>query len=269
MGTGPLSPRKPTRGHADCLPRAIRPRCTPRGGAVLLTYSRSRGTPGRVHDPVLPSGKATVVVHQLPSARVARRSNACQEGRCDRTRLRRSVGAGCTAGGLSVSWARLTPNPARGTKELGDTQDTVDRPGQVGSVGAARHSPRDPYTLSGRGAGEGGHMSKYFVQVGYTAKAWAAMSRGPQRVVERVQASAEALGGSIESLYFCFGDYDLMGVVDFPDSRRVAAWSMAVSSGGDVRAFKTTTLLSIEEGLHALGRASQATRAAQLPDAPV
>ncbi|MGO9962658.1 MAG: GYD domain-containing protein [Acidimicrobiales bacterium] len=104
-------------------------------------------------------------------------------------------------------------------------------------------------------------MSKYFVQVGYTAEAWAAMSRGPQRVVERVQASAEALGGSIESLYFCFGDYDLMGVVDFPDSRGVAAWSMAVSSGGDVRAFKTTTLLSIEEGLHALGRASQATRA--------
>ena len=100
-------------------------------------------------------------------------------------------------------------------------------------------------------------MSKYFVQVGYTSEAWAARSRGPQRVVERVQASAEALGGSIESLYFCFGDYDLMGVVDFPDSRGVAAWSMAVSSGGDVRAFKTTTLLSIDEGLHALGRASQ------------
>ena len=116
-------------------------------------------------------------------------------------------------------------------------------------------------------------MSKYFVQVGYTAEAWAAMSRGPQRVVERVQASAEALGGSIESLYFCFGDYDLMGVVDFPDSRGVAAWSMAVSSGGDVRAFKTTTLLSIEEGLHALGRATQATRTprscpARRPDQP-
>ena len=222
-----------------------------------------------MHDTVLPSGKATAVVHQLPSARVARRSNACQEGRCDRTRLRRSVGAGCTAGGLSVSWARLTPNPARGTKELGDTQGTVARPGQVSNVATARYPPRDPYTLSGRGAGKGGNISKYFVQVGYTAKAWAVIGRGPQRVVERVQASAEALGGSIESLYFCFGDYDLLGIVDFPNSRGVAAWSMAVSSGGDVRAFKTTTLLSIEEGLHALGRASQATRATQLPDAPV
>ena len=111
-------------------------------------------------------------------------------------------------------------------------------------------------------------MAKYFVQVGYTAEAWAAMSRGPHRVVERVKASAEALGGSIESLFFCFGDYDLVGIVDFPDSRGVAAWSMAVSSGGDVRAFKTTTLLSIEEGLHALGRASEATRTQRPPNAP-
>jgi uncharacterized protein with GYD domain len=111
-------------------------------------------------------------------------------------------------------------------------------------------------------------VSKYFVQVGYTAEAWTVMSRGPQRLVERVQASAEALGGSIESLYFCFGDYDLMGVVEFPDSRGVAAWSMAVSSGGGVRAFKTTTLLSIEEGLRALSRASQVARTQHVPDAP-
>jgi uncharacterized protein with GYD domain len=111
-------------------------------------------------------------------------------------------------------------------------------------------------------------MAKYLVQVGYTAEAWAAMSRGPQSVVDRVRPSAEALGGSIESLYFCFGDYDLVGVVEFPDSHSVAAWSMAVSSGGDVRAFKTTTLLSIEEGLHALSRASKAARAQQPPGAP-
>lgn len=103
-------------------------------------------------------------------------------------------------------------------------------------------------------------MSKYLVQVGYTAQAWAEMRRGPQVVMERVQASAESLGGSVESLFFCFGDYDLVGVVDFPDSRGVAAWSMAVSSGGGVRICRTTTLLSIEEGLLALGRAAQVSR---------
>jgi uncharacterized protein with GYD domain len=72
---------------------------------------------------------------------------------------------------------------------------------------------------------------------------------------------ARSLGGSIDELFFCFGDYDLVGIVDFPDNRAAAAWSMAVSSHGDVRAFKTTTtLLVVEEGLHALDRASEATR---------
>ncbi len=108
-------------------------------------------------------------------------------------------------------------------------------------------------------------MSKYLVQVGYTAEAWAAMSREPQNVVERVRPSAEALGGTIESLFFCFGDYDLVGVVDFPDNRGAAAWSVAISSGGDVRAFKTTPLLTIEEGLHALGQASEVAHAHHRP----
>src|ERR1035437_5723951 len=104
-------------------------------------------------------------------------------------------------------------------------------------------------------------MAKYLVQVGYTPEAWALPGRGPHNVMERVQSSAEALGGSIESLYFCFGDFDLLGIVDLPDARGVASWSMAVSSGGGVRTFKTTTLLSVEEGLQALGRASQLARA--------
>ncbi len=101
-------------------------------------------------------------------------------------------------------------------------------------------------------------MSKYLVQIGFTAEAWAEMSRDPEEVVNRVTPSAVALGGAIESLYFCFGDYDLVGVVDFPDNRTAAAWSMTVSSQGNVRAFKTTPLLSVDEGLNALGKASAA-----------
>jgi len=106
------------------------------------------------------------------------------------------------------------------------------------------------------------HVAKFLIQVGYTAEAWAAISREPQNIIERVRPSAEVLGGSIDSLYFCFGDYDLVGVVDFPDTRSVAAWSVAVNSGGEVRAFKTTTLLTVEEGLHALDQANRAGAAA-------
>ncbi len=105
-------------------------------------------------------------------------------------------------------------------------------------------------------------MAKFLIQVGYTPEAWAAMSREPQNIIERVRPSAEVLGGSIDSLYFCFGDYDLVGVVDFSDARSVAAWSVAVNGGGEVRSFKTTTLLTVEEGLHALNQANRAAEAA-------
>ncbi len=105
-------------------------------------------------------------------------------------------------------------------------------------------------------------MAKFLVQVGYTAETWASLSREPQAIIERLRPSAEVLGGSIDSLYFCFGDYDLVGVVDFPDSRSVAAWSLAVSSGGEARSFKTTTLLTVEDGLHALDQAGRAAEAA-------
>jgi hypothetical protein len=54
-------------------------RC-PRELDVLLVYAGSRETPGRVHDPVLPAGKTTVVVHPLSiSARVARLLNNSAE----------------------------------------------------------------------------------------------------------------------------------------------------------------------------------------------
>jgi hypothetical protein len=64
----PLHPPRRGRAASDF-------RC-PRELDILLLYARSRGTPGRVHGPVPPSGKATGVVHLLSiSARVIRPLN--------------------------------------------------------------------------------------------------------------------------------------------------------------------------------------------------
>ena len=71
-------------------------------------------------------------------------------------------------------------------------------------------------------------MAKFLIQVGYTPEAWAAMSREPQNIIDRVRPSAEVLGGSIDSLYFCFGDYDLVRcrrVLRRPLSRRLVRGS--------------------------------------------
>ena len=44
-----------------------------------------------------------------------------------------------------------------------------------------------------------------------------------------------------------FGDYDLIGVVDMPDSISAAAFSMAVAAGGACKSVKTTPLLTAGE----------------------
>ncbi|HZU74940.1 MAG TPA: GYD domain-containing protein [Acidimicrobiales bacterium] len=101
-------------------------------------------------------------------------------------------------------------------------------------------------------------MAKYLIQVGYTPDAWAAMVKKPQNRLDAVRPVVENLGGKFEDAWLSFGDYDIIGIVDMPDNIGAAAFSMAVASGGAVRAFRTTPLLSVDEGVEAMRRAQKA-----------
>ena len=101
----------------------------------------------------------------------------------------------------------------------------------------------------------------------HTSEAWTLPGRGPHKVMERVQSSAEALGGSIESLYFCFGDFDLLGVVEFPDARGVAVVVHGCQQRRWSENVQDNDAAFVEEGLQALGRASQFARAQEPPNA--
>ena len=61
-------------------------------------------------------------------------------------------------------------------------------------------------------------MASYLLQVGYTPEAWAAMIRNPQDRSAAVKAPIEKLGGRIERFWMSFGDYDVVSVVEMPDS---------------------------------------------------
>lgn len=108
-------------------------------------------------------------------------------------------------------------------------------------------------------------MPHYLVQVGYTPASWAAQVKNPQDVRERVGPSAEALGGRLQSVFYAFGEHDLVAIVEFPDNAAVAAWSMGVSAGGALRSFTTTPLVSAEDGLGALRNASKVAGAYRPP----
>ena len=65
----------------------------------------------------------------------------------------------------------------------------------------------------------------------------------------------ERTGGRLEAFYYAFGDYDLVAIAEMPDNVSMAALSMAVSTSGALKSFKTTILIPIEEGVEALRKA--------------
>lgn len=101
-------------------------------------------------------------------------------------------------------------------------------------------------------------MAHYLWQLAYSTEGWAALVKNPQNRIEAVRPAVEKLGGKIESAWFSFGKYDIVGIVQFPDNVSAAAMAMAVAAAGATRYFQTTPLLSQEEGVAAMKKASTA-----------
>jgi uncharacterized protein with GYD domain len=100
-------------------------------------------------------------------------------------------------------------------------------------------------------------MAKFLIQVAYTPDAWAAMVAEPQNRYEAVKPAIESLGGHFLHSWLSFGDYDLVGIAEFPENADAAAFSVGVTARGAVKAFKTTPLLDMEEGVEAMRKAQK------------
>ena len=98
-------------------------------------------------------------------------------------------------------------------------------------------------------------MARYMIQASYTTAAVADLVRNPQDRAAAVQPMVEQLGGSLVSLDFAFGDYDVVAIGEFPDNVSMAALSMAVTATGTFSAFKTTVLMPMNEAVEAMRKA--------------
>ena len=101
-------------------------------------------------------------------------------------------------------------------------------------------------------------MSRYLFQASYTSESWKAQLVDQPDVLARITPVVEACNGMLESLYYSFGDSDVMLIVEFPTHEDAASFSLAVAAGGAVSAVRTTPLLTVEEGRTAMSRASRA-----------
>lgn len=97
-------------------------------------------------------------------------------------------------------------------------------------------------------------MPHYLLQAAYTPETWAALTKNPQDRSQALRPVIEALGGRIESAYLAFGEYDAVVIVEFPDNPTVAAFSMRAAAAGHLKAIKTTPLLTVQEGIEAMGK---------------
>jgi uncharacterized protein with GYD domain len=100
-------------------------------------------------------------------------------------------------------------------------------------------------------------MPVYLIQVAYTPESVAALVKNPRNRAEELRPEIEKLGGKMHGFWFCFGDYDVTLLVEMPSNSNAAAIVMSAFAGGGLKSIKTTPLLTIEESIDALRKASQ------------
>jgi len=100
-------------------------------------------------------------------------------------------------------------------------------------------------------------MPYYLVQGAYSHEQWAAFVKNPQQNrAELARTLIESMGGRLLCFFWSFGEYDALWVAELPDATTVAAIVAAIEAGG-IKAAKTTPLLTPEEGIEFLKKASQ------------
>jgi uncharacterized protein with GYD domain len=102
------------------------------------------------------------------------------------------------------------------------------------------------------------NMPYYLVQGTYAAEGSAALLANPENRIEAVKSAVERLGGELHGGWFSFGEYDIVFVVNMPDSVSAVAASLAFSAGGAVKVVKTTPLITAEEAVEAMKKATEA-----------
>ncbi len=98
-------------------------------------------------------------------------------------------------------------------------------------------------------------MAHYMFQASYSQSAIKAMVEHPQDRAAAVKALIESTGGKMHSMFFAFGEHDVIILFELPDNVSAAAIGMAVGAAGSLSKFKTTVLFTTQEAMSAMTKA--------------
>jgi len=99
-------------------------------------------------------------------------------------------------------------------------------------------------------------MSYYLIQATYSKQGITDLISDPQDRAAIVKSVIERMGGTMNSFFFSFGDYDAIVIAELPDNVTAAALAMAVGSTPGLSSYKTTVLLTSDEAMDAMRKAS-------------
>ena len=99
-------------------------------------------------------------------------------------------------------------------------------------------------------------MSLYLTRFSYTPETWAKLIKNPEDRRAAAQQYIEVVGGKLQGFWYAFGDHDGYALWEAPDNVSMAATALAIGAGGALSSMQTTVLLTVEETLSALKKAS-------------
>ena len=104
-------------------------------------------------------------------------------------------------------------------------------------------------------------MAFYMIQAAYNTDGWKGLIANPQDRIDAIKPALEQLDGRVVDGWLAFGEYDIVAIVELPTNVSAAAFSMAVSAGGTIKAFQTTPLMSMKEAVTAMELAADSAYA--------
>ena len=100
-------------------------------------------------------------------------------------------------------------------------------------------------------------MPHYMIQAAYTPEAAKAFISKPQDRSAVIKKMVEGMGGKMLSFFFCFGEYDVVVIVEASGNEAAVATGLAAVSAGALSKYRTTVLMTPEEAVKAMKMAKK------------
>ncbi|MBA3640858.1 MAG: GYD domain-containing protein [Acidobacteria bacterium] len=99
-------------------------------------------------------------------------------------------------------------------------------------------------------------MPIYLTRFSYTPETWARLVKNPEDRRVAARQYIESVGGKLHGFWYAFGEQDGYNLWEAPDNVSMAAVAIAIGGGGALSSIHTTVLLTVEDTVAALQKAS-------------